>query len=143
MFLESNLKHALALEDTELWKQEYERSLVKTPAEEEKKEVSSQVSIADSNFDSGRVESVAGSVGGIGAFSLCNSAGPQKTKKETQKERKRQKLLKRLREDNLRNSMPIIEGGATFEENKQVTTDRGKLDKSSPRSLMDFGKAEI
>ena len=123
------MKHALALEDTELWKQEYEPSLVKTPAEEEKKEVSSQVSIADSNFDSVRVESVAGSVGGIGAFSLCNSAGPQKTKKETQKERKRQKLLKRLRY-NLRNSMLIIEGGATFEENKQATTDRGKLDKS-------------
>lgn len=45
------------------------------------------MSIADSNFDSGRVESLAGSVGGIGAFSLCNETGANM--KLTKQEKKR------------------------------------------------------
>lgn len=64
------------------------------------------MSLADSNFESGRVESMAGSVGGIGAFSLCNAAPIAKSEKLTPKERKRERLRKKLREEHLRSSMP-------------------------------------
>ncbi len=101
------------------------------PLEEEKKEIISEMSGVDS-ADSSKVNSPAGSVVGIGAFSLCNTIPLQNLNAEKELQ-KRRKLMKRLRETELRNSMPSLEKAKSSQKKERRS-------KSTPRNLIHFGK---